>query len=394
MKKKKILFVYGWMGLGGSTTSLLSLLSNLDYSRYDVDLLLYRKDGPYLDDIPKEVHLLPPACTYTSNTKKVWKSLRNGSLVKACLQSYQYAKRFNPIEQSAAYMQLSFCRKIEEEYDVAIGFIELWADVFVNERIKAKKKISWIHIDYKKAHMYPDIDRKMLAKSDVIVNVSEECTKHFIALFPELEQRCVTVENILTKSYILKRKQLCTPVEHPKLSAESFNLLSVCRLVIGHKGLDRGIRAINQLLKEGYQVSWYMIGDGQDKEQLTELIRQYGLENHVFLLGKYDCPYPLFSDFDLFFLPSRYEGKPMAVTEAMMLELPPLVTEYASAHEQIRQNIDGFITENSEEGVYEGLKYLISHQEILSVYKKNLAERNYDNDSEIEKIYTLFDEKL
>ena len=391
MEKRKILFVYYTMMLGGSTTSLLSLLQSFDYSRFDVDLLLYRNEGPYLDYIPKEVHLLPPACIYTSNTKKVLKSLLNGSLVKACLQSYKYAKRFNPIKQSSAYMQLSFCRKIEEEYDVAIGFMELWADVFVNERIKAKKKISWIHIDYEKAHMIPDIDRKMLAKSDSIVHVSEECKNNFISLFPKLGQRCHTIENILTKSYILKRKQLCTPVEHPKLSAESFNLLSVCRLAIDHKGLDRGIKAIHKLLNEGYKISWYIVGDGPSREKLMELIGQYGLEKNVFLLGKLDCPYPLFSDFDLFFLPSRYEGKPMAVTEAMMLELPPLVTEYASAHEQIRHNVDGYITGNSDEGIYEGLKYLITHKEILSVYKKNLAESNYDNDPEIEKIYALLD---
>lgn len=391
MKKTKVLFVYYKMMLGGSTTSLLSLLESIDYSRYDVDLLLYKNEGPFMDYIPQNVNLLPQAFIYTNKIKKILKSILSGSLPKACLQSYKYTKQFKPAIQSSAYMQLSFCRKIDTEYDVAIGFMELWSDVFVNERIKAKKKISWIHIDYEKAHMFPDIDRKMLAKSDAIVTVSEECRKNLCALFPELKQRCYFIENILTKKYILNRIRHDVHVDRPTLSDDNFNLLSVCRLAIFHKGLDRGIQAVSRLVEEGYKIAWYIAGDGQDEKRIIDLIHQYGLEKNVFLLGKLDCPYPLFSDFDLFFLPSRYEGKPMAVTEAMMLELPPLVAEYASAHEQIQHNKDGYITENSDEGIYNGLKYLITNKDLISVYRNNLASNNYDNKEEIEKIYKLFD---
>ena len=62
----------------------------------------------------------------------------------------------------------TLCRKIKKQYDVAIGFMELWYDVFVNLKINAKKKISWIHVDYEEAHMIPSIDTKMLMHSDRI----------------------------------------------------------------------------------------------------------------------------------------------------------------------------------------------------------------------------------
>lgn len=388
MSKKKILFVYYTMMLGGSTTSLLSLLENFDYDKYEVDLLLYRNEGPFLEYIPKNVNLLPQACVINDRKRQIPKTLLNGSLLKAYLQSFKYQKKFKPLKQSMAYTQLSFCRKIDKEYDVAIGFLELWADVFLNERIKAKKKISWVHVDYEKAHMYPGIDRKMFAKSDVIVHVSDECLKNFVKSFPELEDRCVFIENILTKNFLLTRSSK-NKVTHPSINHENFNLLSVCRLAIDHKGLDRGIKAIRRLLDEGFKLSWYIVGDGPDKEELLKMISNNSLEKNIFLLGQMECPYPIFSDFDAFFLPSRFEGKPMAVTESMMLGLPPIVAEYASANEQISHDVDGYIAKNSEDGIYESLKYICNNLSLIEKYKSYLSTHDYDNTEEINKINSL-----
>lgn len=59
--KKRVLFVYSTMMLGGSTTSLLSLLQNFDYEKYQVDLLLYKAEGPFIGYIPEQVNILPTA---------------------------------------------------------------------------------------------------------------------------------------------------------------------------------------------------------------------------------------------------------------------------------------------------------------------------------------------
>ena len=86
MKKKKILFVYSTMVMGGSTTSLLSMLENFDYDKYDVDLILYRNQGPYIDYIPEKVNLLPQACVTNNRVKQLAKCVFNGSLPKAYFQ--------------------------------------------------------------------------------------------------------------------------------------------------------------------------------------------------------------------------------------------------------------------------------------------------------------------
>lgn len=386
--KKKILFVYYDMMLGGSTTSLLSLLHNIDYKKYEVDLLLYKNEGPFYEYIPKKVNVLEQACVQQPILIKIVKLLLSGYFFKVIFAKLKYKKNIHPMYQYLAYSQLNYCRKIEKEYDVAVGFLELWPDIYVNsELVKAKKKITWIHMDYEKSGYDPRIDRKMLEKSNYVVCVSEECLQNFNKVFPELKNKSVFVPNILTKGYLLSR---CTETVDNPCKANVINLLSVCRIDIETKGLDRGLKAIKCLIKDGYQIHWYIIGGGFEYERFSNMIAKEGMNQYITLLGQKNNPYPYFQYFDALFFPSRREGKPMAVTEAQMLGLPILATNYAAACEQIENGIDGIVEENSEEGVYRLLEKICKNPERLKELKKNTVEKNYDNLQDIEYIYTLF----
>ena len=115
------------------------------------------------------------------------------------------------------------------------------------------------------------------------------------------------------------------------------------------------------------------------------------MSEDIILLGAMNCPYPLFKHFDAFFLPSRFEGKPMAVTESQMLALPVLVTEYASAKEQIKSNMDGYVCENNLNGIVKMLEHYLKDRDALSEMKRKMVSINYDNDEEIKRIYELFE---
>jgi len=74
----------------------------------------------------------------------------------------------------------------------------------------------------------------------------------------------------------------------------------------------------------------------------------------------------------------------MAVTESFIMGLVPVVTAYTSANEQIRNGVDGLVFENSDEGLYEGLRHLLEHPQIIDELKKNVANTDYGNEKEIE----------
>ena len=392
-QRKKIIVAYPAMMIGGSTTSLLSILNRLDYSKYDVDLLLNLHSGDLLDKIPKEVNLLPPAKKYTDPKKDKIHRLLSPKYMFTYLKGKSLAKKSGVPIHLAQYMEMKdveFFREIPGEYDVAIAFLEGDRCKFVARHIKAKRKLAWIHINYADSKFNPDYDRESMAAFDKIVLVSEDCKVDFDKAFPELCDRTCVIENILSTEYV---RSMADEENDLRIDSNKINLVSTCRINFRSKGLDRAVEAMARLKNEGLlkNIAWYIFGDGQDMTAFKAMIEQNGLSDVIFPLGIRTNPLKYLKDMTMFFLPSRFEGKPMAVTEAFMVGLPVLVTEYSSAREQIRDGIDGVITDNSTEGIYDGLKALLNGDFSVDELKKNVLSNDYSNVEEIEKIEKLID---
>lgn len=391
--KTKVLFAYNAMNIGGSTTSLLSILNGLDYTKFEVDLLLNTNTGPLLQSVPEKVNLLPQARKYADRKTEYFHRLLSPRYLYHFFRSKQIAKKSGFYIQGAQYREwkdIDFFRNVDAEYDTAVAFLEGDRCKFVARHIKAKRKIAWVHVNYKDAGFDPQYDRDTMAVFDAIVLVSQDCKAAFDQAFPELSHKTCVVENILATEYIRGRAAQgdCFAVDTDKL-----NLVTVCRINFRSKGLDRAVVAMDRLKEEGLleNVMWYILGDGPDKNTLQDMIRDAGLESHIQPLGEQLNPYCYMGNMDCFFLPSRWEGKPMAVTEAFMMGLPAVVAEYTSAHEQIRHGVDGFVMDNSTEGIYEGLKHIITHPEKLGGWKETVLQTEYSNVQEIAKVEQLID---
>lgn len=393
---KRIIFAYPAMMLGGSTTSLLSILYNLDYEKYSVDLLLDRNTGEWLSDIPKEVHLLKPSYLYPDAKQRIIHQIFSPRYMLAKFKAKQIQKQTGSYQRGQQYLEMKdvdFYRDIDEEYDVAIAFLEGQQCKYVANHICAKRKIAWIHVDYKASQFCYEYDIDSMKRFDKIVTVSEECLKSYCEMFPELASKCVCVENILSQNRIEilseRDKASITP------DATKINFVTTCRISFKSKGLDRAVRALVRVrddrITDFEKLRWYIVGDGDDRSALQKQIDDVGLSEQIFLLGMKTNPYPYLKNMDLFFLPSIWEGKPMAVTEAQILGLPALVTHYASAYEQVQDGIDGMVVENSEDGVYNGIKAVLENQTNLSVWKENVEKNNYSNVEEIQKVEDIID---
>lgn len=380
--KKKILIIYPEMIIGGTTTSLLSLLGALDRNKYEVDLQMQYAPGIFANLIPSYVHILPLAMPLPHGFYKWIKAFSLKSL-------YYYLKsKWRGGASASQYMEndiVKFCRKNPKEYDVAISFMERWSLYYLVKKTCAKKKISWIHVDYGAAKMFIDIDMPFFMRVDKIVLVSEKCLQNFKSIAPEIANKSLMIENLLSSEVVKQRAGLSVPRNVAKLFEEvegKVKMVSVCRISFPHKGLDRGVKALARLKKQGKieNLIWFIIGDGPDLNNLKAMVDKFGLNNYVRILGAYNNPLNIEAKCDIFFLPSRYEGKPMAVTEAQMLGLVPIVTNYASASEQVRNLYDGLIMDNSDDGIYDGLEYMLHHlEDVLGKYKNNVANTDYSN---------------
>lgn len=389
--KKKILIAYPEMLIGGSTTSLLNLLNTIDYRNYEVDLLMYKKRGDHLKDIPHEVNILSQASIDNHYFSKIFKTFKNGYLLRALISQAKYKKKLGLNIQVMGYAQASISRKVEGDYDVAIGFLELWANAIVidESKVKAKKRINWIHTDYKNCSYIPEIDMQFFNKSDLIVCVSDKCLTNFKSSFPELSGKSAFLENILSEKYILSKAD--EEVSFLDSETPGLKVITVCRISMLTKGLDRAVDSMKKLKSEGYVFKWYIVGDGDDLEELKARINEAGLQQDMILLGKKNNPYPYYKKCDLFVLPSRYEGKPMSVTEAQMLGLPTVVTRYSSAEEQIVNDFNGIIVENNDHSLYNGLKKILDNPALLELFKINLQQKDISNEYIIEDFYRMLE---
>lgn len=392
--KKKILIASYDLEIGGVERSLISMLNNFDYERYDVELLLYNHSGEFMPLILKDVKLLP------ENTK--YKSIRLGigTLIKAgeynlafqrlrAKYGYEYRKDKSLDDTYQMQLMWKYCNpyfpKVEEEYDVAISY--LWPHNFVAEKVRAKKKIAWIHTDYSNISPDRNIDLEVWDKFDSIVGVSEKCVATFLKLYPSLKEKCVVVENIASPEFIRKMSEEQVSEEFEK---DKFNLLTVARFSHA-KGIDQGVEAIKLLRDRGIDnIKWYIVGYGGDENKIRELITRYSLEDMIEILGKKDNPYPYMKMCDLYMQPSRYEGKAVTVVEAQILAKPVLITNYPTAHSQVVNEVDGEICELSIDGIANGVEKFYRDRELLERYRSNCESRNYENKEELKKLYELF----
>lgn len=187
---KNILISSFDMEIGGVERSLISLLENFDYENYAVDLMLYRHKGDFMSLVTNKVNLLEEIPQYTTFRKSISgifkeKQYRIGISRILSRVNADVIGRMKKITEPGYYQMqlmwkyaLPFLPKEEKEYDIAISY--LWPHYFIAEKIKARKKIAWIHTDYSNLELDVKMDVKMWKEFDHIVAVSEECRNSFL----------------------------------------------------------------------------------------------------------------------------------------------------------------------------------------------------------------------
>lgn len=397
MKKKKILVAYYSMMVGGSTTSLLSFLGALDKEKYEIDLLLYKNEGEFLDMIPKEVRVLPEAFQYANSLGRIIKLLKGilgGYLLRAWLVNRKHGEPGFSEQILSDFQALQLSRKLPDKYEYAVGYMEGWSDRYVTYRVNAGKKYCWLHSTFAYIAPVPELEKRWMKNVDKIVCVSENCRADFCKVMPEFSEKSITIENISNSDFIKKQGDIITEDDNllkSFLESNKFKIISVCRLAMETKGLDRIIFCAKNLKKKNLSFVWYIVGDGDDRKKLEDMIVEYDLSQEVILTGKRSNPYPFLGNADVMCMPSRWEGKPMTVSEAMILGTPCVVTEYLSAKEQIMNRVNGIIVENNDTAIQEAILECIENRELLNGLKDNLKQNVYGNREYIEYVEgTLF----
>ena len=401
--KARIFIAMHYMEIGGAETALIGLLNALDTNRVEVDLFLHDHRGEMMQFIPEWVNLLPQIPKYSVLERPIVELVKRGFWGIAAARMWAkriskvaYKRSGSTLENNGGLDKMSKCTtpllpKINQSvtYDLAISF--LTPHRIVAEKVKAKKKIAWIHTDYTRVWVDAEDELKVWQKYDYVASISGDVTNTFLQVFPSLAPKIVEIENILSPAFVRKRTEL-EDTDKEFRQTDNISLLSIGRYS-EQKNYDNVPDICKHLINETkLNIKWYIIGYGGDEALIRQKIKEAGMEEHVILLGKRSNPYPYIKACDIYVQPSRYEGKSVTVREAQMLCKPVVVTNYPTAPSQIRSGIDGVIVPMDNEGCAHGLAEVICDKPLQERIIAHLKTHDYGNESEVEKIYTLINE--
>lgn len=397
---KKILIFSHAMEIGGAERALLGLLETIDTTKYQVDLFLMRHEGELLKYIPEGIHLLPENRQYSCMAVPFAKVLKRGCFGVAAgrfLGKWKAAIRVQELDLSGENdVALEYSHKYTapflpmvsgETYDLAISF--LTPHYYVAQKVKAKKKIAWIHTDYSIVATDRESQLKMWDAYDWIASISDQVTGSFLKAFPELEKKILLIPNIMPVRYLDSMTKAFSAEQEMPVDG-SIRLLSVGRFCSA-KNFDNVPDICRRLREMGLNVKWYLIGFGGSEALIWQKIMEAGMQGSVIILGKKENPYPYIAACELYVQPSRYEGKCVAVIEAQILHKPVVITDYATSGSQLRDGYDGVIVPMDNEGCAEGIAAVIRDPQLQEQLIENTKQQDYTNAGEIQKLYKLIE---
>ena len=377
---KNILMVIPTLRMGGAEKSVVSLLKALDPGRVRVDLLLFEGGGALAGEVPGWVnvieadpvtrgmlleiryHLRPMLLSGhpAAAAARVWMTVRAALRQKLGLPpafSWKTARRFIPA--------------LEKRYDAAVGCLEGVTDFYVLDKVRADRKVGWVHTDLSKRNNPPQ-DGVYYARFDAMATISDICLEAFRKAFPEAGKQMRVVENIVLPQDV--RAKAAAPAA--QWDTDRIHLITVGRLD-HHKGIDVAARACKVLKDRGVDVCWHVYGEGVMREEITRYVQQNGLEKHFVLEGLADNPYPYMKKAHLLVQPSRLEGKSLVLDEAKILGKAIVVTNYPSVADQIEDGVTGVITGMEPEQIAGGIRRVLDDPALKQTLEENcLREPN------------------
>lgn len=368
----RILFLINTLGGGGAEKVLVNLVNHMDSSQFRITVETMFGDGV--------------------NAARLNKNIRYISKQAPCPRGIAYLFRF----MSAKRLYRYFIGN--EKYDILVAYMHGAPVKVISGCPDPKvKKIAWLHNGnpetgtfFKFWHTKKAAFRAY-AGCDAVVGVSGSVASAFAAYtgIPNI----VTVYN--TNDTAAIRSQASQSCPYIKESGRRY-LVYVGR-ISSEKGYGRFFEVCRLLSDEGFSIDVTVVGTGEEEPGLRKRIAACGAENWFHLAGYQENPYPYVANADLFVCPSYQEGLSTAVTEAIILGVPVVSTDVSGAKEILGEHDEyGLVTDNSEEGLYEGVKKLLCDEKLLVHYRQKAAERAvfFATDNTVKQAEALFEKTV
>ncbi|MDS0526534.1 glycosyltransferase [Clostridium sp. SHJSY1] len=389
---KKIVFVCDSLRIGGIQRSLVNLMNAIDTEKYSVDLFLFFNGGEYKKFLNSNIKVI-------TGTKLLGLAGMTNNMVKKKCSLYILRKLlsiFCLIFGSKVVFKFIFLfEKNLKGYDIAISYsnnvnnrsLYFGYNLFVLNKVIAKRKIAWIHADYAAVGLNNKYNNGEYEKFHTIINVSKTTKDSFDMVVPKCKKKSEYIYNIIPNEEISFLSKEYNPYN---TGDRLFRIVSVCRLDANKSGKQLVITG-EKLKKAGANFKWYIVGDGPERASLEKYIDTNNLRDNIKVIGNVDNPYPYISGANLFVSASKSECFPLSIAESLVLNTPVVATHYPALHELIKDNVNGFIVGKGEQDLFERIFDLIINRELYEKVKKDSRLIDVSNIRTLEKLYKIIE---
>lgn len=384
---KKSLLIYGGPFMGnGITTSVINLISNIDQAKYTITLVIdpgsIEKEGNRLSQFSKlpDINVIARVGRMDLGLEERYiHSMNNQDFELYSSSAKNILKESWDMEYRRVFGEAKFDSLIHFE-----GYNCFWAGVFSSQE-KTKTSIFMhnsmeeeyrLKYPYLKAIFgYDKMVDKIISVSELTMELNKNKLAHEFNIPLEKFDYCNNLQQPeFTK---LRAREPLLPEDRKYFNGKCRVFLAIGRLSI-EKDHGKLIRSFFNVVKKYPESKLLIVGDGPLKIMLTKLIKELNLETNVYLLGLRSNPFPLLKNADCFVLPSNHEGQPMTLFEAMILEKMIIATDIVGSRSAL-EGRSGYLVENSEEGLTQGLLNFIENKLDLVLYNIDEYQRDAIN---------------
>ena len=361
----KVLFFIHDLMHGGAEKVLVNLVNNMDSDKFDITVMTLFNEGVHIKN-------LNPNITYKYVFRK---SFRGNSKLLSIFSPKLLYKLF-----------------IKDEYDIAVSYLEGSCTRIISGADSKIKKIAWVHISQKDKEFY-----NCYKSYDEVINSYKKFNK-IVCVSQGVKENFIKLSNIYNNTIVLyntNESEKIINLSKEKINNKNFDEnssdIKICAIgkILPNKGFMRLARVHKKLLDEGYNYHIYILGIGNQQNEIEEFLKKHNIDKNFTFLGYDENPYKYLNKSDLFICTSFAEGFSTAATEALIVGTPVLTTDCAGMKEMLGENNEyGIIVENSEEGIYKSLKSILENKDILKYYKRQAIERgkNFNTENTVKEV--------
>jgi len=347
--KKRLLFTAYSLEVGGIEKALINLLNEIDYDKYEVTLILEKKEGILLDKINKNVII--KELKVSNNKFILFRKIING------IRKFNF-KLFN-----------------KNKYDFSCCYATYSYSGNIIARTASSNSMIYVHSNYVQSFennidkIMEFFDTRNIDKFKYIAFVSNESRKDFIKYYKKYDKKTVVFNNFIDIDEIIKLSKEKIDV---KIPTNKKILLFVGRLDDRSKKLGRAF----EIIKEIDDTILWIVGDGPDKKKYKEIVDSYKIKDRVFFFGVKKNPYPYMRLSDYILLTSDYEGFPVVYLEAIALE-KKIITTIPVSDDKVDIEDYAYIISKNNKSLINDVKIALNSKDKLNMIdiKKLQKER-------------------